>query len=131
MPAERSIQIRARSLGRPGRHGRRAVADHTCRCHLPLDPPAEPHWWPSRDPEPDPDVRIVALHGETPTLLRDVRVTEGWHTEGVAATHPDATPPRPWPRIGRCWDGVEHPVVDVTARVPAPPRQPRQVGQTR
>ncbi len=93
------------------------MAESSCRCQLPLDPPDGPHWWPARDPEPSTDVRVVTLHGRNPTLLRDVRMRAGWHAEVVAAAHPDTSPPRPWTRLGRCWDGVEHPVVDVTRQL--------------
>lgn len=66
-----------------------------CRCHLPLDPPDGPYWWPSRDPEPAAAVRVVACYGQDPKLLRAERVDGGWHTEGAFAIHPEHTPPRP------------------------------------
>lgn len=59
-------------------------------------------------------MRAVARYGQDPKLLRRVRVAGGWHGEGVAAAYPERTPPVPWPRAGRCWAGVDHPVVDVT-----------------
>jgi hypothetical protein len=89
------------------------VAD-VCRCHCPFDPPVGPHWWPARDPEPGEHVRAVAIYGADPGFLRRVRVPGGWHSQGSGANHPDCTPPGPWARTGLCWDGVDHPVVDVT-----------------
>jgi len=86
----------------------------TCRCHLPLDPPFGPHWLPVRDLEPGPQVLAVALHGQSPTFLRRVRVFGGWHSEGLAAAHPEVTPPTPWVEVGRCWADEQHAVVDVT-----------------
>ncbi len=102
------------------------VAD-TCRCHLPLGPPLERHWLPWRDPEPELTVLAVALHGQDPAFLRRVRVPGGWHGQGLGAAHPDVTPPRLWADIGRCWDGVEHPVVDVTAFIAPKAEEPRIV----
>ncbi len=96
----------------------------TCRCHLPLDPPIGVHWLPWRDPEPGLHVLAVALYDEEPSFLRRVRVPGGWHTEGCGAAHPEATPPKPWQEVGRCWDGVEHPVVDVTAFLVPKPEYP-------
>lgn len=91
-----------------------AVADR-CRCHLPLNPPAGlTHWWPRRDAEPGPAVRAVAQCGQDPGLLRRVRVVGGWRGAGAAAAYPEHTPPMPWPRVGRCWAGIDHPVADVT-----------------
>jgi len=86
----------------------------TCRCHLPFDPPDGPHWWPRRDPEPGLGVVAVAICGADPTFLRQVRGPGGWHTLGHGANHPDHTAPAPWPDAGRGWDGIDHPVVDVT-----------------
>jgi len=90
-----------------------AVAD-LCRCHLPLDPPVGQHWWPSRDPEPDPTVTAVAMHGQTPAHLRAVRTAGGWRTAGSLTNHPGQRPPSPWPVVGTCWAGQDHPVVDAT-----------------
>lgn len=90
----------------------------TCRCHLPLDAPDGPHWWPSRDPEPGPEVQAVALLGCGPSFLRYGRVPGGWRTQGAAASYTNSTPPQPWAKLGRCWDGVEHAAVDVTTTVP-------------
>ena len=81
-----------------------------CRCHLPLDPPTGQHWWPSRDPEPDATVSAVAMYGQAPRHLRAVRTAGGWRTAGSLANHPNHTPPRPWPIVGTCWAGQEHPV---------------------
>ncbi|MDQ3663661.1 MAG: hypothetical protein M3353_03245, partial [Actinomycetota bacterium] len=86
-----------------------------CRCHLPLGEPAERHWWPTRDPEPDTTVRAVTLAGRQPWFLRAERHPDGWHTAGCGAAHPDSTPARGWGDVGRCWAGVHHPVVDVSA----------------
>ncbi len=85
-----------------------------CRCHLPFDPPAGPHWWPARDPEPGEHVLAVAIYGQDPRFLRRVRVAGGWLSQGSAANYPDCTPPAPWTYTGRCWDDVDHSVVDVT-----------------
>ncbi len=90
----------------------------TCRCHLPFDPPDGPHWWPSRDPEPNTSVRVVALAGRDPALLRSERDTGGWRTAGLFAAHPRFTPAKGWGDVGRCWDGIEHAVVDVTDHMP-------------
>jgi len=50
-------------------------------------------------------------HDATPeSLMSD----GGWHAHGLATSHPDHTPPRPWTATGRCWAGVHHPVVDAT-----------------
>jgi hypothetical protein len=86
-----------------------------CRCGLPLDPPDHPHWLPSRDPEPGPEVQAVALCGYNPAILRCVRTAGGWRSQGPRACYPDHTPPKQWERVGRCWDGQEHPVYDVTS----------------
>ena len=86
-----------------------------CPCYLPLNPPAdEPVMIPSRDPEPGPEVKIVALWGQNPAVLRMERVATGWHTRGAAASHHEITPPEPWETVGFCYRGAEHPVVDVT-----------------
>jgi hypothetical protein len=86
----------------------------TCRCHLPFDPPDGPHWWPRRGREPGPHVRAVASYGADPGFLRWDRTAGGWHCEGSGANHPDCTPAVSWPRVGCCWAGTDHPVVDVT-----------------
>jgi len=98
-----------------------------CRCRRPLTPPDGPHWWPHRDPEPGPEVRVVVVHGDKPHLLRSVRVDGGWHAEGFAAPHPDHTPPEPWSATGRCGFRVQHPVVDATPYPTPEPaaREPR------
>jgi hypothetical protein len=86
-----------------------------CRCGLLLTaPPNDHHWLPSRDPEPGPHVQAVALCGQDPAILRSERTPGGWRSQGAAAIYPDDTPPKPWERVGRCWDGREHPVRDVT-----------------
>ncbi len=87
------------------------------RCHLPLTAPAGRRWLPWCDPEPGVAVLAVALYGEDPALLRRVRVPGGWHTQGSGANYPDCMPPRAWSAINRCWDGIQHPVVDATALV--------------
>ncbi len=93
------------------------VAD-LCRCHLPLDPPLElpvgRYWWPRREAEPGPTVRVVALYGADPDFLRGVREPGGWRQRGLAANHPGATPPARWSEVGSCWPQVDHAVVDVT-----------------
>lgn len=96
-----------------------------CRCHLPLVPPTDtgPHWWPSRDPEPDPTVQAVTLVGQQPTFLRTERRGGKWYTAGAAAAHPESPQAKGWGDVGRCWDGIEHAVIDVTGqcrRTPAP-----------
>lgn len=85
-----------------------------CRCHLPSDSPSGRHWFPSRHAEPDLRVLAIALHGQDPQFLRRVRVPGGWHSQGLGAAHPDATPPKPWTDVGLCWAGQQHAVVDVT-----------------
>jgi len=85
-----------------------------CRCHRSLSRPDRPHWWPLRDLEPGPEVRVVVLYGDHPDFLRMVRVPTGWHGQGAAAPHPDRTPPEPWATVGRCWAGSQHPVIDAT-----------------
>jgi hypothetical protein len=86
-----------------------------CRCGLLLTAPSnDQHWLPSRDPEPGPEVQAVALCGQDPTILRSERTPGGWRSRGAAAIYPEGTPPKPWERVGRCWDGREHPVRDVT-----------------
>lgn len=85
-----------------------------CRCSLPIGVPAEQHWWPAHNPEPDTSVRAVALVGQDPGFLRAERCEDGWHTYGLGAAHPDASPPRGWGDLGQCWDGVEHAVVDAS-----------------
>jgi hypothetical protein len=86
-----------------------------CRCGLLLTPPPDVHYWlPSRDPEPGPHVRAVALCGQDPGILRTERTPGGWHSQGAAAIYPEHTPAKPWKHVGRCWDGREHPVRDVT-----------------
>lgn len=96
-------------------------ADGDCRCHLPLDRPRDrPSWLPSRDPEPPPKVRCIAIHGQDPRVLRMERVDlEGrtaWLTVGAAAAADrNITPPEVWgPELAWCWRKQEHPVVDVT-----------------
>jgi hypothetical protein len=92
-----------------------AQVARACRCGLLLTPlPDADHWLPSRDPEPGPHVQAVALCGQDPTILRSERTPDGWRSQGAAAVYPDHTPPKPWERVGRCWDGREHPVRDVT-----------------
>ncbi len=86
----------------------------TCRCHLALDAPDGPHWWPSREPEPDTGVAAVAVAGQDPGFLRAERRPDGWHTEGHAAAYPEVTPSHGWDDVGRCWAGAHHPVVDVS-----------------
>jgi hypothetical protein len=87
-----------------------------CRCGLPVDPPGSAaHWWPSRDPEPGPEVQAVALCHRDPAILRHERTLGGWRSDGAAAIYPEHTPAKPWRWVGRCWDGREHPVRDVTA----------------
>lgn len=93
-----------------------------CRCGLPVDEPAEPHWWPSRDPEPNADVLAVVQHGQSTVAMHWVRRTGGWVTRGYFAVHPDHTPPRPWDRVGWCWAGTEHPVIDATRNVCTEPQ---------
>jgi len=83
-----------------------------CPCHRALLGPDQPHWWPLRDPEPGPEVRVVVLYGDHPDFLRMVRVPTGWHAQGAAAPHPDRTPPEPWLAVGRCWAGSQHPVIN-------------------
>ncbi len=90
-----------------------------CRCGLPIDPPTGPHWLPSRDPEPGAHVLAVALCSHEPAILRYERVAGGWRSNGAAAIYPNHTPPKPWQRVGLCWDGREHPVRDVTGATPA------------
>jgi len=86
-----------------------------CRCHRAFDAPGGLRCWsPMRDPEPDAEVRIVAFVGEDPAVLRMVRVPGGWHGQGVAAPHPELTAHEPWPTVGRCWAGADHPVIDAT-----------------
>jgi hypothetical protein len=84
------------------------------RCGLPLHPPDGRYWLPSRDPEPGPEVQAVALCGQDPAILRCERTSGGWRFQGVAAV-PHCTPPKPWYRVGHCWDSCEHPVYDVTS----------------
>jgi len=74
---------------------------------------------PWHDPEPGLQVLAVAFHGQSPAFLHWARVSRGWHTQGLGAAHPDATPPRPWTEVGRCWAGEQHAVVDVTESVEA------------
>jgi len=90
------------------------VANLRCRCSLPIGEPKEQHWWPAHNPEPDTGVRAVALAGQDPGFLRAERCEDGWHTYGLGAAHPDASPPRGWGGLGQCWDGVEHAVVDAS-----------------
>jgi hypothetical protein len=86
----------------------------SCRCRLPLDPPDGRYWLPSQHPDPGPEVvQAVAICGQDPALLRWERVDGGWRCQGAAAV-PYETPPKPWDRVGRCWDGTQHPVHDVT-----------------
>ncbi|MGI9002936.1 MAG: hypothetical protein ACR2GH_14960 [Pseudonocardia sp.] len=98
-----------------------------CRCHRPLTAPDGQHWWPHRDPEPGPEVRVVVLWGDEPAFLRSVRVDGGWHAHGFATPRLDPTPPQPWTVTGRCWAGVHHPVVDATPHPTPRPvaREPR------
>jgi hypothetical protein len=86
-----------------------------CRCGLPLEPPDGPHWFPSRDPDPGSIVAAVALCGRDPTILRSERVPGGWRSQGAAATYPEHSPPMLWQAVGRCWNGREHPVCEVTS----------------
>jgi len=87
----------------------------TCPLRSPARPPGRhPHWLPSRNPEPGPDVQAVALCGCDPVILRCERTSGGWRSDGAAALYPDHTPPKPWELVGRCWDGREHPICDVT-----------------
>lgn len=68
----------------------------------------------------------MVLYGDEPGFLRRVRVPgQGWHCEGAAAPYPERTPPKPWPMVGRCWAGVQHPVVDATGHVDPPTAVPR------
>jgi len=102
-----------------GSRGRRSgggvVAERVCRCGLSLEPSGGDRCWrPCRDPEPDTGVRVVALVGQDPAFLRAVRTSDGWHTEGLGAAHPDCSPSRGWGDVGRCWAGEQHPVVDVS-----------------
>lgn len=92
-----------------------SVTGAVCRCHLPLDAPDEPHWWPVRDAEPGPGVQVVVLQGQDPFFLRRVRRPGGWHTEGHGAAYPEFTPPKPWADTGLCWAGNNHPVIDATS----------------
>jgi hypothetical protein len=86
-----------------------------CRCGLPLAPPPnEPHWLPTRDPEPGPHVQAVALCGQDPEILRSERAPGGWRTRGAANSYADCTPPRSWEHVGFCWNRRDHPVRDVT-----------------
>jgi len=89
-----------------------------CRCHLPLGPPeaSTACWWPSRSPEPDTTVQAVALAGQDPGFLRTERRGRYWFTAGAAAAHPDHPQPKGWGEVGRCWNGAEHAVVDVTGQ---------------
>ncbi|MGI8798854.1 MAG: hypothetical protein ACR2GE_06100 [Pseudonocardia sp.] len=61
-------------------------------------------------------MRAVALVGEDPSFLRTERDGAGWRTAGLGAAYPDCTPPRRWGELGRCWDGIEHAVVDATGQ---------------
>ncbi|MDQ3578073.1 MAG: hypothetical protein M3443_10840 [Actinomycetota bacterium] len=90
-----------------------------CRCHLPVDPPdgCGPHWWPSRHPEPATSVQAVALVGRDPRFLRVERRGGQWYSAGLGAAHPESPQPKGWGDVGRCWNGVEHAVVDVTDRL--------------
>jgi hypothetical protein len=51
----------------------------TCRCGLQLAPiPADQqHWLLSRDPEPGPEVKAVAICGQDPAILRSERIAGG------------------------------------------------------
>ena len=118
MAAERNIDNAGALAQTEHQAVQRVLADREagdiCRCHRPLSPPPGPHWWPQRDPQPGPEVRVVAIYGENPEFLRRVRLNGGWRTAGSGAAHPDCTPPGPWLRTGQCWAGADHPVVDVT-----------------
>jgi len=115
-----------------GSRGRRSgggdVAERFCRCHLPLDPPQEQHWWPTDEPEPDTTVHAVAMAGSHPWFLRSERREDGWHTAGCGAAHPDSTPARGWGDVGSCWAGIHHAVVDVSAWLSAA-RAPNQTAR--
>jgi len=85
-----------------------------CPCRLPLTRPADrsTYWIASTDPEPPARVTVVVLHTQDPALLRMVRVKDGWHTRGAAASHWEITPPEKWETVGICRAGNEHPVVE-------------------
>lgn len=90
-----------------------------CSCFLPLDPPDDqPFWIPSQDPEPGPEVTIVARYMQNPAVLRLERRDLGdgrtaWKELGAAASHHEITPPEEWATVGLCWQKTEHPVVQV------------------
>lgn len=117
LPGEmRALMAGQESNGRQPaqRNGHAPAVPAVCRCHRPLTAPEGAHWWPSRDPEPDGHIRVVAVYGEDPGFLRRVRVGGGWRTHGAGACYTESSPPRPWAQLGNCWAGAQHPVVDVT-----------------
>jgi hypothetical protein len=71
-------------------------------------------WQPISDPNPGPEVRVVARYGDDPRDLRAVRTRTGWVRCG---TEVEASgDPVPWKRVGRCSAGRSHWVVPVRAR---------------
>lgn len=91
----------------------------TCRCHRSFTAPdGTEHWLPTKDPEPGPEIQVLAFCGDDPAVLRMVRVPGGWHGEGIAAPHPELSGPEPWAVVGQCWSGQEHPVVAVSTYRP-------------
>ena len=54
------------------------------------------------------------MAGRDPALLRSERTGNGWRTAGLFAAHPGHLTPKGWGDVGRCWDGVEHAVIDIT-----------------
>jgi len=66
----------------------------------------------------------VARAGDNPRSMHLVRLGEGWSEHGSRVCYPDVLQPMPWAKVGRCWDGVHHAVVDATNAVFRPRPSP-------
>jgi hypothetical protein len=76
-------------------------------------------WWiPTEDTEPGPDVVSLARVGDEPQRRRWERLPDGgWAQCGsMLGSCSDRSPAAPWPALGRCFAGTEHPVIAVSQR---------------
>lgn len=100
-----------------------------CDCHLLLGcPESVKYFRPDHEGDPGRRFRAFARYGDDPMVRRVEREGDSalFREEGAEVNfYKDITPPMPWERIGLCWAGKAHPVVEV-ARVAG-----REVGEYR
>ncbi len=77
-------------------------------------------WWiPTEDTEPGAGVVALVRVGDDPHQRRWERLPDkaGWAQVGsMFGSYSDRSPAAPWPVLGRCFAGTEHPVIAVSQR---------------